>query len=78
MKNSIFVFIPKTLRATECEQHRNISLKRQVVKLLIRVIMIRIGKIRSEVAEEEIEFEEWKSTMHAFYALRIIAKKAIK
>lgn len=42
MKRVVFSALPKTPGATQCAQHRTISLMSHMTKLLLRVIMLRI------------------------------------
>ena len=71
--NSIFIAIPKQMGATECGDHRTISLMSHVTKILMRIIMRRIrSKIKSEIGEEQCGFVEGKGTNNAIYTLRTI------
>ena len=73
MKKSAFITLPKKPEATECEQHRTISLMSHITKILLRIIMMRVwNKIRPEIAEEQCGFVEGKGTTNAISLLRTI------
>ena len=79
MSKSIFIALPKKTRATECEDHRTISLMSHTTKILLRIIMNRIRpKIRPEIAEEQFGFMEGKGTINAIFALRMIIERALE
>ena len=79
MTKSIFIALPKTANANECESHRTISLMSHITKLLLRIIMMRVrNKILPEIAEEQCGFIEGKGTINAIYMLRAIIERALE
>jgi len=72
MTKSIFIALPKTANANECESHRTISLMSHITKLLLRIIMMRVrNKILPEIAEEQCGFIEGKGTINAIYIQKL-------
>ena len=79
MKKSVFIPLPKKPGATECTQHRTISLMSHITKLLLRIIMLRARKkIHAEIAEEQFGFMRDKGTRNAIYTLRMLAERALE
>jgi len=79
MKQSIFIALPKKPGATECTQHRTISLMSHMTKLLLRIIMLRIrSKVHPEIAEEQCGFMKDKGTRNAIYILRTLTERSIE
>ena len=76
---SVFVAIPKKARATECKDHRTISLMPHVLKLLLKMVIKRIKTaIEPEVAEQQFGFQQGKGTRESIFALRTICERAIE
>ena len=79
MRRSIFIALPKKPGATDCGQHRTISLMSHLTKLLLRIIMKRNRiKISEQVAEEQCGFVEGKGTRNAIFILRMLSERAIE
>ena len=79
MKKSIFIALPKKAAATECENHRTISLMSHITKILLRIVMLRIrNKIKPEIAEEQCGFVEGKGTTNAINILRNIIERSLE
>ncbi|GFO39078.1 endonuclease-reverse transcriptase [Plakobranchus ocellatus] len=54
---SVFILLPKTPGATECELHRTISLISHFTKILLRVLMHRMRKsLRPETSPKQFGF----------------------
>jgi hypothetical protein len=76
---SVFIALPKKPGATECGQHRTISLISHITKILLRTIMMRNrNKIKQEVAEEQRGFVEGKKTRNAIYIFRVLSERAFE
>lgn len=76
---TVFIALPKKPGATECGQHRTISLMSHLTKILLRIIMLRIrNKIKPEISEEQCGFVEGKGTSNATYILRNIIERSIE
>ena len=79
MLQSIFIVLPKKQGATECEQHRTISLMSHMTKILLRIIMKRIrNKVFTEIADNQCRFIEGKGTANAIYILRQIIERTLE
>ncbi|XP_063586323.1 uncharacterized protein LOC134763697 [Penaeus indicus] len=54
---SVFIALPKKPGATECENHRTISLISQVTKILLKIITNRVrNKIKPEITEGQCDY----------------------
>ncbi|GFS24332.1 RNA-directed DNA polymerase from mobile element jockey-like [Elysia marginata] len=79
MLQSIFITLPKKQGATECEQHRTISLMSHMTKVLLRIIMKRIrNKVYKEISDNQCGFIEGKGTANAIYILRQIIERTLE
>lgn len=79
MRMSVFIALPKKPGATDCGQHRTISLMSHLTKLLLWIIMKRNRRrINEQVAEEQCGFVEGKGTRNAIYILRMLSERAIE
>ena len=57
----MFISIPKVQETLECQKHRTTSIKSQVTKILLRVVLTRIrNKIRPQISEEQYGFVKGK------------------
>ncbi|GFO24589.1 LINE-1 retrotransposable element orf2 protein [Plakobranchus ocellatus] len=66
MCKSVFIVLPKTPGATECELHRTISLMSHFTKILLRVLMHRMRKsLRPEISPKHFGFMPNKGTRNA-------------
>ena len=79
MLQSIFIVLPKKQGATECEQHRRVSLMSHMTKILLRILMKRIrNKVCTEIADNQCGFIEGKGTANAIYILRQIIERTLE
>ncbi|KAK3784412.1 hypothetical protein RRG08_039413 [Elysia crispata] len=79
MLQSIFIVLPKKQGATECEQHRTISLMSHMTNILLRIIMKRIrNKVYTEIADNQCGFIEGKGTANAIYIPRQIIERTLE
>ena len=79
MLQSIFIVLPKKQGATECEQHRTISLMSHMTKILLRIIIKSIrNKVYTEIADNQCGFIEGKGTANAIYILRQIIERTLE
>ncbi|CAF2034053.1 unnamed protein product [Rotaria magnacalcarata] len=79
LTKSIFIALPKTPGATECELHRTISLMSHGTKILLKILMMRMkSKTRPEIAKEQYGFMPDKSTRNAIFILRMIIERSIE
>ena len=76
MLRSIFVTLPKKTAATECENHRTISLMSHLTKIILRILLNRArNKIKAEIANEQFSFQEGKGTANAIYSIRTLIER---
>ncbi|GFO41054.1 RNA-directed DNA polymerase from mobile element jockey-like [Plakobranchus ocellatus] len=60
---SVFIVLPKTPGATECELHRTINLMGHFTKILLRILMHRMHKgLRPEISPKQFGFMPDKGT----------------
>jgi len=79
MLKSEFIALPKKPGATECENHRTISLMSHLTKLLLRILTNRMKKrIHFEIAEEQYGFMPDKGTRNAVFVLKNLAQRSIE
>jgi hypothetical protein len=58
---SIFITLPKTSGAIECEDNHTISILSSITNILLRIIMSRVSsKLRPEVGVEQTRTEQEK------------------
>ncbi len=78
-RQSIFVTIPKKVKALDCTDFRTISLMSHVVKMLLRIILERIkNKINREVGKEQCGFRPSSGTREAIINMRSISERHIE
>ena len=79
VEKSIFITIPKKEGATECGQHRTISIMSQTGKIVLRVILNRMrNKVDQNIGQEQYGFRKGKGTTNAIFSLRMIIERAIE
>ena len=79
MCKSIFIAIPKTPKAVDCDKHRIISLMSQMTKVLLRILLNRArNKIKDKVSEVQYGFRPGKGTRNAMFIVRMMAERAIE
>ena len=78
LAKSIFIALPHTDGATECELHRTIRLTSHVTKILLRVILLRARiKVRQEISEEQYGFMDDRGTLNAIFVMRVMAERQL-
>ncbi|GFO44211.1 RNA-directed DNA polymerase from mobile element jockey-like [Plakobranchus ocellatus] len=76
---SVFIVLPKTPGATECELHRKISLMSYFAKILLRVLMHRMRKsLRPEISPKQFGFMPDKGTRNAIFTLSMLRERSIE
>ena len=76
---SVFITLPKSPGATECELHRTISLMSHLTKILLRVLMNRIRKsLRPEISRTQFGFVPDKGTRNAIFTLSMLMERCIE
>ena len=79
LRTSIFIVLPKKQKATDCSDHRTISLMCHTLKLLLLIILKRItNKIDSNVGPEQTGFRKNSGTREGIFNLRILTEKYIE
>ena len=74
---SIFIALPKTPGATECELHRTISLMSHFIKILLRVLLQRMRKsLRPEISKTQLSFVPGKGTRNAIFTLSVLMERS--
>ncbi|GFS10292.1 retrovirus-related Pol polyprotein from type-1 retrotransposable element R2 [Elysia marginata] len=74
---------PKTLQkkpgATECENHRTVSLMSHTLKLLLRILLTRIrSKIKPEISETQFGFVANNGTTNAIFTMMMLMRRCIE
>ena len=76
---SIFIALPKSPGATECEMHRTISLMSHFTKILLRVLMRRMrNSLRPEISRTQFGFVPDKGTRNAIFTLSMLMERCIE
>ena len=79
MIKSVFIALPKSPGATECEMHRTISLMSHFTKILLRVLMERMRKsLRPEISKTQFGFVPDKGTRNAIFTLTTLMERCIE
>ena len=79
MRKSIFLPIPKKLKAQNCTDFRTISLMSHVTKLLLKIIQIRLkDRIEKEISKLQSGFRPGKGTREGIFNIRTICERAIE
>ena len=78
-RKSVFITLQKKPGATECENHRTISLMSHATKILLRIIMARIrNKLHPEISDTQFGFVPDKSTRNAIFTLSRLMERSIE
>ena len=76
---SVYITLPKKPRATECADHRTISLMPHVLKVFLKVIQERINhKINNEVGSNQFGSRAGSGTREGLFCFNTIAQKHIE
>ena len=76
---SIFITLPKQPRATDCSNFRTISLMPHTLKIFLKIIQDRIGKlIDSEVGPTQFGFRPGSGTREGIFCYNIVAQKHLE
>ena len=76
---SVFIALPKSPGATECELHRTISLMSHITKVLLRVLLRRMRKcLRPEISRTQFGFVPDKGTRNAIFTLSMLMERCIQ
>ena len=76
---SVFIALPKTPGATECELHRTISLMSHFTKVLLRILMVRMRKnLKPEISPSQFGFVADKGTRNAIFTLKMLMERCIE
>ena len=76
---SVFIALPKSPGATECELHRTISLMSHFTKILLRVLMSRMRKnLKPEISRTQFGFVPDKGTRNAIFTLSMLMERCIE
>ena len=79
MLKSVFIALPKSPGATECELHRTISLMSHFTKVLLRVIINRMRKsLRPEISNTQFGYVPDKGTRNAIFTLSMLMERCIE
>jgi len=79
LRTSIFIVLPKKPSATECSDHRTISLMCHTLKLLLTIILRRMSdKINKNVGPEQAGFRKESGTREGIFNLRMLVEKHIE
>ena len=79
LSKSIFITLPKTPSAVDCEQHCTISLMSHVTMIILRVLLLRLrSRIQPEIGREQFVFVEDAGTRNAIFVLRVITERAVE
>jgi len=79
MRRSVFVALPKKPKATECKDHRTISLMSHVLKVLLKVIEFRLkSKMDPEISDAQFGFRDGVGTRDAIFSLRNICERSLE
>ena len=79
MRKSIFLPIPKKLKAQNCTDFRTTSLRSHVTKLLLKIIQIRLkDRIEKEISTLQSGFRPGKGTREGIFNIRTICERAIE
>ena len=69
--------LPKKQNATECSDHRTISLISHASKIMLKVLMRRIeGKADSYIEDTQFGFRKGKGTRDAIGVMRMLCERS--
>ncbi|GFR76701.1 RNA-directed DNA polymerase from mobile element jockey-like [Elysia marginata] len=76
---STFITLQKKPGATECENHRTVSLMSHTLKLLLKILLTRIrSKIKPEISETQFGFVANKGTTNAIFTMMMLMERCIE
>ena len=76
---SVFITLPKQPRATDCSNFRTISLMPHTLKIFLKIIQDRIGKlIDKEVGPTQFGFRPGSGTREGIFCYNILAQKHLE
>ena len=76
---SVFITLPKQPRATDCLNFRTISLMPHTLKIFLKIIQDRIGKIiDKEVGPTQFGFRPGSGTREGIFCYNILAQKHLE
>ena len=76
---SVFITLPKQPRATDCSNFRTISLMPHTLKIFLKIIQDRIGKIiDNEVGPTQFGFRPGSGTREGIFCYNILAQKHLE
>ena len=76
---SVFISLPKKPKASECKDHRTISLMAHAVKLLLKIVERRIRmKLETEIANIQFGYRKGSGTREGIFTLRTICERMIE
>ncbi len=79
LKHSQFITIPKKCNATECADHRTISLMSHVTKIMLSIIIQRNARtVEQEIDDTQSGFRPGMGTREGHFNLRIILDKYLE
>ena len=79
LMKSIFTIIPKKNGATECEQHRTISIMSHITKIILIVLMTRAKEeIKLRTGREQCGFVQDSGTSNAIFMLRTLGERSVE
>ena len=78
-RKSIFISIPKTVKANECNDFRTIALISHVSKILLQIAKARITPVvERHLSESQMGFRKDKGTRDAIFQLRMVGEWALQ
>ena len=78
LSRSIFIALPKKPGTFECELHRNISLISLITKLILSMIVERVGRIRQKIGIEQCGFVEDTAMRKQYLCSELYLKELLK
>ena len=76
---SVYITLSKKSKATECSDHRTISLMPHITKIFLKIILKRMRKkVDNEVGEEQFGFRAGSGTREGIFCMNTIAQKHIQ
>ena len=78
-RKSIFIPIPKTVKANECNDFRTIALISHVCKILLQIVIARITPVvERRLSESQMGFRKGKGTRDAIFQLQMVGERALQ
>ena len=76
---SVYITLPKKARATECADHRTISLMPHILKVFLKVIQEKINhNINKEVGSNQFGSRAGSGTRESLFCFNTIAQKHVE